>query len=61
MAQVKLQEATPVYNVVQSSYVPEVADSPAAMTIVILFIVCAFMVATVKITYLRVSEKLWGV
>ena len=60
MALVKLQEATPVYNVIQSAYVPQKPESFSMLSTVALFLFFAFVIATIKITYSCVKEKLWG-
>ncbi len=60
MAQVKLQEATPVYNVVQTAYVPQQPEQPAKFSIIVMFVLAAFALATVKISYTRLKEKLWS-
>lgn len=61
MAQVKLQEATPVYNVVQTAYEPQLPEQPAKTSIIIIFVFAACVIATIKIIYTRVKEKLWAV
>ena len=60
MALVKLQEATPVYNVIQSTYVPQKPESLSVLSMVVLFVFFALVIATIKITYSCLKEKLWG-
>lgn len=60
MALVKLQEATPVYNVIQSAYVPQKPESFSILSTIVLFLFFAFVIATLRITYSAVKEKLWG-
>ncbi len=60
MALVKLQEATPVYNVIQSTYVPQKPEALSLLSTVVLFVFVAFVVATVKITYSCIKEKIWA-
>lgn len=60
MALVKLQEATPVYNTIQSTYLPQKPESLSVLSMVVLFVFFAFILATVSITYSCLKEKLWG-
>lgn len=60
MALVKLQEATPVYNVIQSTYVPQKPESLSILSMILLFVFFAIIVATASITYSCIKEKLWG-
>lgn len=59
MAQAKILEATPVYTVVESAYVPITAKSPRKMIITIIFVVFACAFATLRLAYVIVKQKKW--
>lgn len=59
MAQAKILEATPVYTVVESAYVPIIAQSPRKMFITIIFVVFACIFATLRLAYVIVKQKKW--
>ncbi len=59
MAQAKILEATPVYTVVESAYVPITAKSPRKMIITIIFVVFACAFATLRLAYVVVKQKKW--
>ena len=59
MAQAKVLEATPVYTVVESAYVPITAKSPRKMIIMVIFVFFACVLATLRLAYVIVKQKKW--
>lgn len=57
MAQAKILESTPVYTVIESSYVPLYADSPQKVILLIVFVMFSFIMATIRILYLEFISK----
>lgn len=58
MAQAQIFKSTPVYTVIESSYVPLFADSPKKVFLMIVFVFLSCVVATVKILYSEISSKI---
>lgn len=56
-AHAKVQECTPVYTVIESSYVPYRAISPKKLLTVIGFIILACLCATIKLFYKYFLQK----
>lgn len=59
VAQAKILEATPVYTVVESAYVPITAKSPRKMIIMVIFVFFACVLATLRLAYVIVKQKKW--
>lgn len=57
MAQAKILESTPVYTVMESSYVPLYADSPKKMFMLIVFVMLSCVIATIKVFYSEFFSK----
>lgn len=56
-AQAKVLESTPVYTVIESSYVPLFADSPNKVFLLVVFVMLSCVVAIFKILYLEIFAK----
>ena len=59
MVQAKILESTPVYTVVESAYVPEFAESPKKLLILIIFVFLACAIATLKLGFSKLKQKRW--
>lgn len=57
MAHAKILESTPVYTVIESSYVPLYADSPKKVILLLVFVMFSFIMATIRIFYLEFISK----
>ncbi len=57
MAQAKIFESTPVYTVIESSYVPLYADSPKKLFMLIIFVMLSCVIATIKVFYSEFFSK----
>ena len=57
VARAKLLEATPVYTIIESAYLPVGADSPRKKLILVLFVFLACAAATVRIFYKEFYHK----
>ena len=51
LARAKVLEATPVYTIIESAYVPLAADSPKKIVMLVLFVFFAFVIASVKVFF----------
>lgn len=57
VARAKLLEATPVYTIIESAYVPLVADSPRKLVMLVLFVFFACILATIKVAYQEYNRR----
>lgn len=58
MAQAQIFKSTPVYTVIESSYVPLFADSPKKVLLMVVFVFLSCVVATIKILYSEISSRI---
>jgi LPS O-antigen subunit length determinant protein (WzzB/FepE family) len=57
VARAKLLEATPVYTIIESAYLPIGADSPRKKLMLVLFVFLGCVAATVKVFYKEFYHK----
>ena len=59
MVQAKILESTPVYTVIESAYIPEYAESPKKLLIILIFIFLACVTATLKLGFSKLKQNKW--
>lgn len=57
VARAKLLEVTPVYTIIESAYVPFVADTPKKKIMLLIFVFIACVAATARVFYLEYNHK----
>lgn len=59
LALAKIMEKAPVYTTIESPYIPIFADSPKKLFIVLMFVIFACIVASIKLVYVKIEKKGW--